>query len=368
MKNDVPHNDSTDKPDRAERRLRVCYYRAEDLKPDPRNPRSHSRRQLRQIADSMRAFGFNVPVLIDADRKVIAGHGRLLACKELGWTEVPTIRLDHLSEAQARAFMIADNALTDNSCWDDRLLATQLKELSELDLDFDIEATGFEMGEIDLRIESLANGEAKIDPADILPSVAGLPVSRAGDVWQLGRHRLICGSALDPGAYATLMQGERAAMVFTDPPYNVPVDGHICGLGAIRHREFTMASGEMSEAEFTDFLASTCKLLTAHSLDGAIHFLCMDWRHLGEVLAAGKTVYGELKNICVWVKHNAGMGSFYRSQHEMVLVFKHGRSAHRNNIQLGQYGRHRSNVWSYPGVSGFAHGSEERICRRCIRP
>src|SRR5262249_15594657 len=151
----------------------------------------------------------------------------------------------------------------------------------------------FEMGEIDLRIESLAEAKTKGDPADVLPAAEGCaPVSQADDVWQLGRHRLVCGSALDPGAYAVLMQGERAAMVFTDPPYNVPVHGHVCGLGAIRHREFAMASGEMSELEFTNFLTGACKLLVSHSLDGAIHYLCMDWRHLGEVLGAGKAVYG----------------------------------------------------------------------------
>jgi hypothetical protein len=147
--------------------------------------------------------------------------------------------------------------------------------------------------------------------------------------------------------------------VFTDPPYNVPIDGHASGLGSIRHRDFVMAAGEMGEKEFTTFLTEACSLLASNSVEGSIHFLCMDWRHLRQLLAAGGEVYSELKNICVWVKHNAGMGSFYRSQHELVCVFKHGRGAHRNNVQLGQYGRHRTNVWSYPGVNSFGRGTEE---------
>ena len=287
-------------------------------------------------------------------------HGRVLACRELGWKEVPTVRLDHLTKEQAKAFMIADNRLTENSTWDDQLLGEQLKELSVLDLDFSLESTGFEMGEIDLRIEGLTTEPQTDDPADAVPAIASLPpVSQAGDLWLLGRHRVYCGSALESGAYAALMEGQQAAMVFTDPPYNVPIEGHASGLGAVCHRDFVMASGEMTEAEFTTFLTGACKLLASHSTNGAIHFVCMDWRHMGELLVAGKEAYSELKNVCVWAKHNAGMGSLYRSQHELVFVFKHGHASHRNNVQLGQYGRHRSNVWNYPGINSFGRGSDE---------
>jgi hypothetical protein len=215
------------------------------LKLNPKNARIHSRRQIRQIARSIRAFGFNVPVLVDADLNVIGGHGRIHASLELGLTEVPTICLEHLSEAQARAFMIADNRLTETSVWDDRLLAEQLKELSVLDLDFDLETTGFTMGEIDLRIEGLeAPPDKGNDPADTLPSVGAVAISRTGDLWELDQHRVYCGSALDAQVYTYLMGGERAAMVITDPPYNVRIDGHACGLGAMRHRDFVMASEE----------------------------------------------------------------------------------------------------------------------------
>jgi DNA modification methylase len=342
--------------------LKIEGCRISELKLNPQNPRIHSPRQIRQIARSIEAFGFNVPVLVDSELNVIAGHGRIFACQQLGWSEVPIIRLEHLTEAQARAFTIADNRLTENSIWDDRFLAEQLHELSLLDLDFSLEATGFEMGEIDLRIEDL-NPEEKSagDPADS-PSAASLtgpPVTRPGDLWLLGQHRVLCGSALDPKAYATLMQNAKAAMVFTDPPYNVHIEGNVSGRGAIHHREFAMASGEMSPAEFTAFLSRSLSLLARHSAGGSLHFVCMDWRHIGELLAAGKVAYAELKNLCVWAKDTPGMGSLYRSQHELVLVFKNGREAHRNNIQLGQFGRNRGNVWRYPGANAFARGGDE---------
>ena len=340
--------------------LAIIYRPIEDLKPDSANPRRHTRKQVRQIAESIKAFGFNVPILIDRHGNIIAGHGRWLACRELGFTEVPTLCLDHLTPAQARAFMIADNRLTEIAVWDDRLLARQLKELTLVGLDFDIEVTGFEMGEIDLRIASLDDpAGVEADPADVVPQIPAAPLSKLGDMWLLHRHRLLCGSALDSALFAELMGEERAATAFVDPPYNVRIDGHAGGLGAIHHRPFPIASGEMDRSQFTAFLGQAFRNLAAFSIDGSIHFVCMDWRHVEELLAAGCEAYDELKNICVWVKDNAGMGSFYRSRHELVFVFKHGRNGHRNNIQLGQFGRNRSNVWNYPGANSSARHSEE---------
>jgi DNA modification methylase len=332
-----------------------------ELTPDLANPRRHSKKQIRQIADSIKAFGFNVPILITRKGEVIAGHGRLLACGELGWTEVPTLCLDHLTPAQIRAFRIADNKLVENAAWDDQLLAQQLKDLSLIGLDFSLELTGFEMGEIDLRIQSLEEVPDRLnDPADAVPEVLpGPAISKIGDLWLLGRHRLLCGTALETATFAALMGEERASVAFTDPPYNVPIDGHASGLGAIHHRPFPMACGEMDRPQFTAFLAGVFRNLAAFSVDGSLHFVCMDWRHLGELLAASRDAYSELKNLCVWVKDNAGMGSLYRSQHELVFVFKHGRKAHRNNVQLGQFGRNRSNVWNYPGANSFARCGEE---------
>jgi DNA modification methylase len=340
-------------------RVKIVFRQIADLKPDPRNPRAHSPRQVRQIARSIDSFGLNVPVLIDGSGKVLAGHGRIMACKELGWREVPTISLEHLSAAQARAFAIADNRLTENSVWDDRLLAEQLKELSILDLDFSIEATGFEMGEIDLRIQGLTS-TAEQDEADDLASVPSRPpVSHEGDKWILGDHCVLCASALEPASYKTLMEDKKAELVFSDPPYNVKIEGNVSGLGAAHRREFAMASGEMTQAEFTNFLIRALSLFASHSVEGSLHFLCMDWRHLEEILSAGRTAYSEFRNLCVWAKNNAGMGSLYRSQHELIFVFKHGRKPHHNNIMLGMHGRNRSNLWTYPCASSFSRSGDE---------
>jgi DNA modification methylase len=290
---------------------------------------------------------------VDRNRQIIAGHGRFEAAKLSGHTQVPVIFLDHLSETQAKAYMLADNKLTDRSTWDDAMVAVQLKELSDLVLDFDIEAIGFELPEIDFRIQSLDASDAA-DNADEFEATTGAVVAMAGDLWILGPHRLYCGNALDAIAYATLMESEKAAAVFTDPPYNVKIDGHATGNGSITHREFAMASGEMTEGEFVDFLTASMKAICAHTAPGALIFACMDWRHMGEILAAGRASECELVNLCLWAKSNGGMGSFYRSRHELVFVFKNGSEAHLNNVQLGRFGRNRTNVWNYPGFDGFA--------------
>jgi len=349
------HRNSGDHP------LSIIYRNVSTLQFDPNNPRQHGPRQIRQIARSIEAFGFNVPVLINAEQQVIAGHGRLLAAQLLGMTQVPTITLEHLTEDQVRAFMIADNRLTENSAWNEELLAEQLKALSIVALDFSIEATGFEMGEIDVMIEGLMPaGRSADDPADAIPDSQAKPqVTRSGDLWILDRHRVYCGDARNDSNYSILMQGRRAAMVFTDPPYNDPIDGYVTGFGKLHHPEFALASGEMSQAEFTDFLTKILAQLARHSADGALHFVCMDWRHLQELMSAVRAVRMEFKNLCVWVKENAGQGSLYRSQHELVFVFKSGKKPHRNNIQLGQYGRYRTNVWQYRRVNSLSRNTEE---------
>jgi len=343
------------------RTLAVEYVPVASLRLDSENPRLHSQRQLRQLANSIRSFGFNVPVLVDAQLHVIAGHGRVLASKLLGITQIPTIRLEHMSEQQVRAFTIADNRLAENAQWDNRLLGQQLKILSDAEIDFSLEATGFEMAEIDLMIEGLAAaGHAKNDPADAIPDSRTKPeVARAGDHWVLDRHRVYCGDARHHAAYAALMEGERAEMVFVDPPYNDPIDGYVTGFGKVHHPEFAMASGEMSGSEFTDFLSSVFAQLAHNSADGALHFICMDWRHSGELISAARSVYTEFKNLCIWVKDMAGQGSLYRSQHELVFVFKSGKRPHRNNIQLGQFGRYRTNVWQYRRVNSLARTADE---------
>jgi DNA modification methylase len=341
--------------------LAVVYVTTQQIKLNPSNPRIHADKQIRQIAESIKAFGFNVPVLVDRNLQVIAGHGRVEAAKLLGIPRIPTINLEHLTEAQKKAFAIADNRLTENSIWDEELLAEHFKSLSEVDLGFKLEVTGFETSEIDVFIENLAPAsEDGADPADSLPDAqASLPVTKPGDLWLLNRHRVLCGNALNDTSFRLLMENRKAAMVFIDPPYNVPIVGHATGLGMVRHRDFAMASGEMSTGDYTDFLAQAFDLLARYSALGSIHYICSDWRHVREPLDAGHQVYSELKNLCIWVKDNAGMGTFYRSQHELIFVFKSGEESHRNNFQLGQFGRYRTNVWNYPGVNSFSRNTEE---------
>lgn len=341
--------------------LAVVYRPIAELKLDPDNPRLHSLQQIQKIERSIRTFGFLFPVLTNSDGQVIAGHGRILAAQGMGMNEVPVIMVDHLTETQARALAITDNRLTEIGTWDGRLLAQQLKALSEVELNFDVEVTGFGMTEIDLMIEGLEPAiQGGQDPGDVLPEVSEqVPVSRTADVWTLDRHRVVCNDALEESSFALLLQSRQAAMVFADPPYNVPIDGHATGLGRIQHREFQMASGEMTAREFRNFLSQVFDNLADYSSDGSLHYLCMDWRHMAELLAAGRHAYSKLMNVCIWTKDNAGMGTFYRSQHEMVFVFKNGHGIHRNNVQLGQFGRYRSNVWRYPGVNSFSRKTDE---------
>jgi DNA modification methylase len=234
------------------------------------------------------------------------------------------------------------------------------KDPSEAELNFSLEVTGFEMGEIDLYIENLdPTIDGENDPADALPVSSSVRVSRLGDIWKLGEHRVLCGNALAAAAYRQLMNDRKADVIFTDPPYNVRISGHVSGNGKASHREFVMASGEMSEPEFTRFLTDGLSRMAEHSARGSLHYICMDWRHLPEVLSAGRVAYSQLKNVCVWVKDNAGMGSFYRSQHELVCVFENGRGRYRNNVQLGRFGRSRSNVWNYPGANSFSRDGGE---------
>ncbi|MDJ1018500.1 MAG: DNA methyltransferase [Paracoccaceae bacterium] len=331
-----------------------------DLTPSRRNARTHTSKQIDQIAESIRAFGFTNPLLIDEADVLIAGHGRFEAAKTLGLETVPAIRITHLSAPEKRALMLADNKIALNAGWDLDLLAQELADLSSMELDFSVEITGFEVPEIDLIIEG-QSGEAPGPEVAPMPDRSVPPVTRRGDLWILGRHRVLCGDARNPDDYARLMQGEVADVGFTDPPYNVPIAGHVSGKGAVQHREFSEAAGEMSEAEFTAFLSEAFGLAARHSRDGAVWFCCMDWRHLAEMRSAGLAAFGPMLNLCVWAKTNGGMGSLYRSQHELVFVFRKGKTRHRNNVDLGRHGRNRTNVWTYPGVNTFRAGRMDEL-------
>ncbi|MEJ7928196.1 DNA methyltransferase [Sphingobium sp. AN641] len=339
----------------------IVYRPLADLRPYAGNARTHSRKQIKQIAKSITRFGFTNPVLLSDDDEIIAGHGRVLAAAQIGMASVPAIRLSHLSAAERRAYILADNKLALNAGWDQDLLAIELQAL--IDLDFDLELTGFSLAEIDFNLNAATLGKPDMPRAleDETPTAAGPAISRSGDVWQLGRHRLLCGDARKKADYDHLLAGDTVDLIFTDPPYNVPIDGHVCGSGAIHHREFAMGTGEMSVDGFTAFLTQTLGFAASHCRNGAIAFVCMDWRHMRELLAAGYAVFHELKNLCVWNKTNGGMGSFYRSKHELIFVFKKGSAEHVNSFGLGDTGRYRTNVWDYAGISSMGSARMEEL-------
>ena len=330
------------------------------LRPSKRNARTHPKKQIRQLANVIRQFGWIYPILVDEDFEIICGHARWEAAKELGLTNVPILVMRGLSDAEKLAFAIADNKIATNAGWDRCLLSSQLGELASLlpEYNLDLQITGFEPAEIDGLLADL--GDFEHDPADELNEIADTAVSRQGDLWQPGSHRLLCGDACDVSHLAKLMGRERAAMVFADPPYNVQISAAV-GRGKIKHREFAVASGELSPSDFIDFLKSWMRLALKFSEHGSIHYVCMDWRHLGELHAAGEEIFGLLQNLVVWNKTNAGQGSFYRSQHELIFVYKNGDAPHLNNIELGRHGRNRSNVWTYAGVNTFRKGRLDEL-------
>jgi DNA modification methylase len=341
--------------------LSVVYFEPKDLKPYPRNARRHSSKQIRQIADSIRTFGFTNPILIDAQDMILAGHGRVEAAKILNMATVPCVRIETVTPDQRRAYILADNKLALNAGWDQEILAIELQGL--VDLGFDMTVTGFSLAEADFILDAARDGaiDTPAGPEDVIPRMTEDTVTRMGDLWRLGRHRLICGDARNVDDYDRLLAGETVDLIFTDPPYNVPIDGHVCGSGRIRHREFAMGVGEMSSSSFTAFLTETLGAAAKRCRDGAIAFVCMDWRHMSELLAAGRATFSELKNLCVWNKTNGGMGTFYRSKHELVFVFKVGTATHVNSFGLGDTGRYRTNVWDYPGISSMGTGRMDEL-------
>ncbi len=337
------------------RPLVVMYRPVDELTPDPRNARTHPKRQIEQIKASITGFGFTNPILADPEGHLIAGHGRLIAARALGMTEVPVIALSGLSEAQKRALRLANNKIALNAGWDIEILQSELAELASIDVDIDATMTGFTTGEIDVILDG------PDDPDDeVIPALPVTPRTKAGDIWILGDHRIGCGDSRDVAFLKRLVGiGAKIDAAFLDPPYNVKISGHANARG--RHREFVMASGEMSEAAFRTFLAETLGAAVQVSRDGAVHFICMDWRHMDDVSAVGRDLYGERLNLCVWNKSNAGMGSLYRSKHELVFVYRVGSASHLNMVELGKHGRNRTNVWDYASVNSLKGSRREDL-------
>jgi DNA modification methylase len=340
----------------------IQMIRTDRLKQNPRNVRTHSKKQIGQVAKSIQECGFVVPILIDENDQIIAGHARRSAAEQLHLQAVPVIVLAGLSEAKKRALCLADNKIPQNAGWDRERLALELTELSELLVEegLDIEITGFEPVEIDqLQVDFEENSS---DPSDEISAsdLKGPIITQYGDVWQLHDHRLACGDARNGATVAALMEGQRAAMGFLDVPYNLP-SKTIGGRGHTKHPDFVMASGEMSRAEFVSFLTAALGAAAKVSRDQAVHYVCCDWRHIAQLIEAGEKVYQAMLNLVVWDKTNAGQGSFYRSQYELLGVYQVGAGGHLNNVELGRHGRNRSNVWRYAGVNSFRAGRMEEL-------
>lgn len=337
----------------------INYQKLSELKPYSRSLRRHPEKQLVKLAASIREFGFNNPILIDDDETIIAGHARLEAARRAGLTEVPTIRVAHLSKAEVKAFRLAEQRLGELASWDRDALVLEIEEIIAVD-EVEIELLGWETAELDIVLDTPRDTNTA-DPADELFDPPNVATTRLGDLWLLGNHRLLCGSSLSHDVWERLMDGAQAAMSFCDPPFNLPIAGHVSGLGKVRHREFAMASGEMSEEEFIAFLASSLSRATERLKNGAILAVCMDWKHLFELQSAARAVGLSLLNICVWNKTNGGMGSLYRSKHELVLILKTGLAPHRNNVELGRHGRYRTNVWDYAGANSFGRNRDQDL-------
>ena len=341
-------NDNADiRGDGLIRSLKVELRPLAAVRPAKRNARTHSEKQIEQIASSIRQFGFTNPIIVNDEGTIVAGHGRHAAAKLLGMADVPVIPIHDLDPAELRTYALADNRIAQNAGWDAEVLRIEFEELNALELSFDLEITGFSTTEMD-QLLVITPEEEKLEKLPELDKRQTCGVER-GDVWILGNHRLHCGDSRSPESFAALMGDGRARLVCSDPPFNVKINGHVGGLGKTKHAEFAMATGEMSKAEFTGFLETAFRNAADVSMDGAIHYQCMDWRHVEEMMKAGSAVYSELKNICIWSKDNAGMGSFYRSQHELVFVWKVGTAPHLNTVELGKNGRYRTNIWNYRG-------------------
>lgn len=324
-----------------------------------KNARKHSEYQIARLAEVIEEFGFNVPILVDERGRILAGEGRYLAAKKIGLDHLPVVRLTHLSAAQKRAFAIADNRLAELGEWDFQVLAEDLSFLfsTEAEITFDPRILGFDTPEADQII--LGQPEEKPDPADRhIPLPDARAVTTHGDVWTCGRHKVCCEDATSPQTYRVIMAGESANIAFIDPPYNVRNSGHVTDREGVR--EFAMAHGEMSPQQFTEFLSEALGRVRENAHAGAVVYVCMDWRHLHELSSAARPLFGAEKNLVVWVKKNAGMGSFYRSQHELIAVYATPGKV-TNNFRLGAKGRHRTNVWRYAGLNSFGRGRDETL-------
>lgn len=343
--------------------ITLTWIAPDKLRPLGRRARTHSRKQIGQIAESIRTFGFSVPILVDEQHRIIAGNARLEAARMLGLEQVPVVVVSHLDPAQKRAFAIADNRLAELAGWDRSVLKAELQELVELDLAFDLDVIGFD----DAAIDALVLCDEEGGSADIVPEAPRIAVTRLGDLWQLDEHRLLCGDALEITSLEAVLGGDQARVIFTDAPYNVRVQGHVTKSG--HHAEFAMAAGEMGDEEFTQFLRRVWGQVSHALVPGGLAYLSMDWRHAKHLLAGYEEHGLELLNVIVWDKVHGGMGSHYRSRHELIFLARKPGAQHTNRIELGKHGRDRTNVWAYPGMSGAGHDQKHlRSLHPTVKP
>jgi DNA modification methylase len=332
-----------------------------ELRTNPLNARQHSTEQVNLIAQSIQVLGFRSPILVDEDNVIMAGHGRLLAAQELKMKTVPVVRFSDMTKAQKNAYLIADNRIAEQSTWDTDLVVDAFEEIKDLDPDFDLSTTGFAVHEIDNMVMSKYTSDETEELPEKIPEPEEIVCSRLGDSWIMDHHIIRCGNSLEPENYEELMGKEKAQICATDPPYNVPIRGHVSGLGDVVHEDFAMASGEMSRAEYIELLRTNLALIHKYGMPGMLAYVYIDWRHVRDMIEVGEDIFGDLKQLCTWVKDKAGMGAFYRSQHELICIFKKGGAKHINNFQLGQFGRHRSNVWNYPGMNSGSETSRHLL-------
>jgi hypothetical protein len=321
-----------------------------------------SKRAIAATVANLEKYGQVAPVLVNDDLQVVHGEDFLVAARVLELTHLDIIRLSDLSPTDQRIVSLYLKKLPELSAWDEDALRIEITELLTLDLDIDVaDLTGFSIGEFDVILDS--DPGANTDPLDQVPDPLprGEVVARANDLWLLGKHRLLCGDARDPESYHRLMAGEKARLVLTDPPFNIPIENNVSGLGKTKHHDFAMAVGEMSFREFADFLRTMLELSSQHLCDGGLLFAFMDKRHLEELYLAGREASLIVVDLCIWNKMSGGMGSFYRSQHEPCVVFKTGTAPFLNNVELGRHGRYRTNVWDYRGLSSFGRGRQEAL-------
>lgn len=330
----------------------------ESLRAYAKTLKIHDDRQIGALATSIREFGFNNPIIIDPSNVVVVGHARLLAAKMLGMNVVPVIRASHLTPERVRAYRIADNRLAELGRFDPSVLQEELRELSKMNLDFELETIGFNTPELDVMLGH--DSDLSSDPDDTVPQPPRVAVTRPGDLFVLGRHRLLCGDALVPASWSALVGAHQARMVFTDPPYNLDVRS-FSGLGKTKHPNFLAGSGELDETGFIQFLGSAFARLAEVCVDGALWYVWMDFRHMHELMSAARANGLKLFNLGVWDKQSGGMGSYLRSQHELCFIWKQGSAPHINNVMLGKHGRNRSNVWSHPGLSSFGRGRDKDL-------